>query len=77
MNEVVSEIEDDIPGLRRYALSLTRNSVAADDLVQDCVVRALRKCQLYRHQARRLAVHDLSQSSCERGAPQRQMEESG
>jgi RNA polymerase sigma-70 factor (ECF subfamily) len=48
MNEVASRIEEHIPALNRYALSLARNSIAADDLVQECVVRALTKAHLYR-----------------------------
>src|ERR1700740_3511199 len=32
-----------IPGLRRYATALVGNSSAADDLVQDCIERALRQ----------------------------------
>lgn len=47
-NEVARNIEKHIPSLQRYALSLTRNSVAADDLVQECVVRALTKARLYK-----------------------------
>lgn len=31
-----------LPALRRYALGLTRDRHAADDLVQDCIERALR-----------------------------------
>jgi RNA polymerase sigma-70 factor (ECF subfamily) len=34
--------------LRRYARSLTRDAVAADDLVQECVARALAKLHLWR-----------------------------
>jgi RNA polymerase sigma-70 factor (ECF subfamily) len=34
-------IIDEIPGLRRYALALLRDRDAADDLVQDSLVRAL------------------------------------
>ena len=37
----VSQIEQLIPSLRRYAWSLLRNAADADDLVQDCLVRAL------------------------------------
>ncbi|MFD1217246.1 MULTISPECIES: RNA polymerase sigma factor [Microbulbifer] len=37
-----------IPHLRRYAQSLTNDSVAAEDLVQDCLERALRKRLLWR-----------------------------
>ena len=36
-----SGIEENIPSLRRYAWSLVRNKSEADDLVQDCLVRAL------------------------------------
>jgi RNA polymerase sigma-70 factor, ECF subfamily len=35
------KIEAEIPRLRRFALALTRNVVAADDLVQDCLIRGL------------------------------------
>lgn len=41
-------IEAEIPRLRRYALKLTRDSRAADDLVQECLVRALGKQHLWR-----------------------------
>jgi RNA polymerase sigma-70 factor (ECF subfamily) len=37
----MGEIEASIPALRRYAWSLLRNTDDADDLVQDCLVRAL------------------------------------
>ena len=36
-------IEPHIPALRRYAWALTRDPEGADDLVQDCLVRALSK----------------------------------
>ena len=38
----------EIPRLRRYALTLTRDPVAADDLVQDTLERAIRKRHLWR-----------------------------
>jgi RNA polymerase sigma-70 factor (ECF subfamily) len=38
---VMAEIEASIPALRRYAWSLLRDTDDADDLVQDCLVRAL------------------------------------
>jgi RNA polymerase sigma-70 factor (ECF subfamily) len=38
---LMGEIEGSIPALRRYAWSLLRNTDDADDLVQDCLVRAL------------------------------------
>jgi RNA polymerase sigma factor (sigma-70 family) len=40
-------IEAEIPRLRRYARALTRDVVAADDLVQDCLARALGKLHLW------------------------------
>jgi len=30
-----------LPGLRRYAMALVGNGALADDLVQDCIERAL------------------------------------
>jgi RNA polymerase sigma-70 factor (ECF subfamily) len=37
----LSSLEANIPALRRYAWALLRNASDADDLVQDCLVRAL------------------------------------
>jgi len=37
----LSEIEAAIPALRRYAWSLLRHAAEADDLVQDCLERAV------------------------------------
>jgi RNA polymerase sigma-70 factor (ECF subfamily) len=41
------EIQETIPALRRYARALTREPEAADDLVQDTLVRALRSQHLF------------------------------
>jgi RNA polymerase sigma-70 factor, ECF subfamily len=41
------DIEAEIPRLRRYARALTRDVVTADDLVQDCLTRALGKLHLW------------------------------
>jgi RNA polymerase sigma-70 factor, ECF subfamily len=41
------EIEAEIPRLRRYARALTHDAVSADDLVQDCLTRALGKLHLW------------------------------
>jgi RNA polymerase sigma-70 factor, ECF subfamily len=38
---VLSKLEENIPSLRRYAWTLLRNSSDADDLVQDCLLKAL------------------------------------
>ena len=40
-------IEAEIPRLRRYARALTHDAVTADDLVQDCLARALGKSHLW------------------------------
>src|SRR3954447_16400356 len=41
MSGVLTRIEACIPALRRYAAALLRNREDADDLVHDCLVRAL------------------------------------
>jgi RNA polymerase sigma-70 factor (ECF subfamily) len=41
MNDMLLLIEPVIPALRRYARALVRNRAAADDLVQDCLERAI------------------------------------
>lgn len=41
MNDMLQQIEPLIPALRRYARALTRNAATADDLVQDCLERAV------------------------------------
>jgi RNA polymerase sigma factor (sigma-70 family) len=45
--DIYREIEAEIPRLRRYARALTRDVAAADDLVQDCLTRALGKLHLW------------------------------
>jgi RNA polymerase sigma-70 factor (ECF subfamily) len=47
MADVCRKIEEEIPRLRRYARALTRDITAADDLVQDCLTRALSKVHLW------------------------------
>lgn len=46
--DFLDEMTDCIPALRRYARALTRNADHADDLVQDCLERAIRKRRLFR-----------------------------
>lgn len=43
---------EEIPHLRRYARALTRDFEAADDLVQSCMERALRKFSLWQSSRR-------------------------
>lgn len=47
MIEISRRIEAEIPRLRRYARALTRDVASADDLVQDCLTRALGKLHLW------------------------------
>lgn len=48
MHNFLDEMEAIVPALRRYARALTRNADRADDLVQDCLERAIRKQSLWR-----------------------------
>ena len=41
MKDMLVQVEPLIPALRRYARALMRNRAAADDLVQDCLERAV------------------------------------
>jgi RNA polymerase sigma-70 factor (ECF subfamily) len=47
MADFNSKLEAEIPRLRRYARALTRDTTAADDLVQDCMVRGFAKQHLW------------------------------
>lgn len=47
MSEFLIELEQCIPALRRYAYSLLHQQDEADDLVQDCLERALKKQSLW------------------------------
>lgn len=51
MSGLDAEIERHIPALRRYAWALLRNQDAADDLVQDCLERALGRWHLRQRDA--------------------------
>lgn len=47
MSDLHSQIVAILPDLKRYACSLTSTTDDAEDLVHDCVERALRKTELY------------------------------
>lgn len=47
VDDVKWVIARQIPHLRRFAITLAKNSDLADDLVQDCLERALRKRHLW------------------------------
>ena len=46
--ETIAQLEWEIPMLRRYARSLCRNADNADDLVQECLVRAIAKIETWK-----------------------------
>lgn len=46
--DFLSRLEAEIPALRRYAISLVRDGDRANDLVQDCIERALSRRHLWR-----------------------------
>lgn len=48
MAQILDEIEECVPALRRYARALTHDADRADDLVQDSLERAIRKRGLWR-----------------------------
>ena len=48
MSEMAALIEPHMPALRRYAFALIREDAAADDLVQDCLERAVSRWHLRR-----------------------------
>ena len=47
MDSFLQQLEHWSPNLRRYARALTRNAEQADDLVQDCLERALSRRHLW------------------------------
>ena len=47
MSDIHQQIAAHIPSLRRYARALVHDVVTADDLVQDCLARALDKLHLW------------------------------
>jgi RNA polymerase sigma-70 factor (ECF subfamily) len=47
VSEIHRNIEAEIPRLRRYARALARDVATADDLLQDCLARALGKLHLW------------------------------
>ena len=48
MSEFSDRVMQQVPALRRYARALTGEHSAADDLVQDCLERALSRAHLWR-----------------------------
>jgi len=48
MPDFAAALEPHVPSLRRYARALLRDADAADDLVHDCIARALARRRLWR-----------------------------
>ncbi len=48
MSDFLDDVAQCVPALRRYARALTHDRDRADDLVQDCLERAIRKRSLWR-----------------------------
>ena len=46
-DQIRDAVVTEIPHLRRYARALLRDATAADDLVQDCLERALGRLHLF------------------------------
>lgn len=47
MKDVLAQLEAEIPRLRRYARYLAWRPEDADDLVQDCLMRAIHRIDSY------------------------------
>ena len=60
MQDMLVQVEPLIPALRRYARALVRNRATADDLVQDCLERAVSRW----HQRRDGGVRAGCSRSC-------------
>ena len=45
---LLQKLEETVPALRRYAWAMLRNESDADDLVQDCILRALDRIDTFR-----------------------------
>lgn len=48
MSDFVEQLQEYVPNLRRYARALTHDATQSDDLVQDCLERALSKRHLWK-----------------------------
>jgi RNA polymerase sigma-70 factor (ECF subfamily) len=76
MSEMLLLVEPQIPALRRYARALTRDRAAADDLVQDCLERAISHWHQWRKEGNPRAwlfsiLHNLAMHRLAKAAPVR------
>lgn len=77
LTHVAENIEQQLPDLQRYARALTHNADSADDLVQDCLERALRSQHSFRTGSNLRSwlfaiLHNLHIDNCRRLQRQRQ-----
>ncbi|HED19894.1 MAG TPA: sigma-70 family RNA polymerase sigma factor [Gammaproteobacteria bacterium] len=75
MTESADLLVTQIPRLRRYARALTGDASRADDLVQDCLVRALSRLKLWKPGTDMRAwlftiMHNLFVSECRQNSKQ-------
>ena len=78
MSEMLILVEPQIPALRRYARALIRDRDAADDLVQDCLERAVGRWHQWRQEGNPRAwlfsiLHNLAMNRFAKGGPVRQV----
>ena len=59
MDDMIALVKPLIPALRRYARALLRNPTAADDLVQDCLERAIKAWHQRRKDGLPKVIHNL------------------
>jgi len=78
MSEMLPLVEPQIPALRRYARTLTRDREVADDLVQDCLERAIGRWHQWREGGNPRAwlfsiLHNLAMNHLGKMRPGRQL----
>jgi RNA polymerase sigma-70 factor, ECF subfamily len=78
MSEMLLLVEPQIPALRRYARALTRDRSLADDLVQDCLERAVSRWHQRRQEGNPRAwlfsiLHNLAMAQLGKMRPGQQL----
>jgi RNA polymerase sigma-70 factor (ECF subfamily) len=78
MSEMLLLVEPQIPALRRYARALVPDRSAADDLVQDCLERAISRWHQWRKEGNPRAwlfsiLHNLAMHRLAKARPVRQV----
>ncbi len=73
VSDLVEQLQQFVPNLRRYARALTRDATQSDDLVQDCLERALAKQHLWKADGNTRAwlftiMHNIHANDTRRGS---------